>query len=299
MNIRNNLITYLDDFEYENEIRESVLSNLDKLLKHLEIGNKIEHYTELYQNGVFDFDGLREATVSAAETSGISEMESCFIHMVSLANFALPFFERRGLGKAEWYDSMIDFKWKMRENKKRFGLWGINAEWHKKFFTADRIAFGRLQYNLLDSERTFKGKTVDVTEGQTVVTIHIPSDDRTPFSRENRYSSYVRAENYYRRIVPDGRVIFRCGTWLLNTLHREILPEGSNIRAFLDDFEIDPDSYEVSNGDLWRIFYVNSYNGDPSTLPESSSLMRAYKKHLIGGGQIGKMVGYIPGESLR
>ena len=132
-----------------------------------------------------------------------------------------------------------------------------------------------------------------------MVTIHIPSDDRTPFNRENRYSSYVRAENYYRRIVPDGRVIFRCGTWLLNTLHREILPEGSNIRAFLDDFEIDPDSYEVSNGDLWRIFYVNSYNGDPSTLPESSSLMRAYKKHLIGGGQIGKMVGYIRGESLR
>ena len=46
MNIRNNLITYLDDFEYENEIRESVLSNLDKLLKHLEIGNKIEHISK-------------------------------------------------------------------------------------------------------------------------------------------------------------------------------------------------------------------------------------------------------------
>ncbi len=298
MDLISNLTNHLDYFDYEKEIRESALSNANKLLKYPDIEKRLNSYIELYRNGTFDYDGLREAISLAATTAGISEMESGFIHMASLSSFALPYFERRGLGMDEWYDSMIDFKWKLRENRKRFGIWGISTEWHKRFFTADRIAFGRLQYNLLESERTFKGKTVDVSKGQTVVTIHIPSDNRTPFSPENRRSSYVRAERYYRNIVPDGKVIFRCGTWLLNTIHREILPEGSNIRSFLDDFELDPDSYEVADGDLWRIFYVNGYNGDPSTLPEESSLMRAYKKYLSDGGHIGKMVGFINGDML-
>ena len=298
MSVRENLIRYLNDFEYETEIKNSVIGNLDKLLVYPDAEEKIEYYAELYKKGIFDYDGLCDASNRAAELAGIHPMESSFIHMTSLAGHALPYFKRRGLGTDEWYDSMIDFKWKMRENYKRFGIWGINTEWHKRFFTADRIAFGRLQFNLLESERTFKGETVDVTKGQIVVTIHIPSDDRTPFSRENRHASYVRAKKHYRNIVPNGKVIFRCGTWLLNTVHREILPEGSNIRSFLDDFELDPDSYEVADSDLWRIFYATNYNGDPSTLPETSSLMRTYKKYLMGGGHIGKMVGFINGEML-
>ena len=60
---------------------------------------------------------------------------------------------------------------------------------------------------------------------------------------------------------------------------------------------MDPDSYDVADGDLWRIFYVRRYDGNPASLPEESSLMRAYKRHLMNGGHIGKMVGFRAGSA--
>ena len=41
---------------------------------------------------------------------------------------------------------------------------------------------------------------------------------------------------------------------------------------------------EGAENNIWRLFYTKSYNGDPKTLPEESSLMRIYKKHLMSGG---------------
>ena len=299
MDIRENLVKYLADFDFDKEAAESVLIAFDRILACDGLGEELAEYIEAYKNGCLDYDALCRAAEEAAAISGIHPSEASFIYTASLCNFALPYYERAGLDKNVWYDSMMDFKWKIREHKKLHGIWGTNtAAWHKRFFSAERMAFGRLQFNLLECERDFKGKSVEVAKGQTVVTIHIPTDDRTPFSRENRVKSYKRAAEYFARFFEGGKFVFRCGTWLLHPEHRNILPEGSNIRSFLDDFELDGDSFTETSSNIWRLFYVNSWDGNPDSLPEETSLMKIYKNFIRSGGRLGSMVGFFPSDKI-
>ncbi len=57
---------------------------------------------------------------------------------------------------------------------------------------------------------------------------------------------------------------------------------GINIRRFQDDYAL-YETYEDKEGhDLWRIF-GKLYDGNPETLPENTSLQKAYKKWLLEG----------------
>ena len=299
MDVKENLIKYLKDFNFDDEARESILRALDNMLLVCGLGEKLSEFIEQYKSGTLDYDNLCLAADKAAEASGIHPSEASFIHIASLCNFALPYYEKANLSSDVWYDSMMDLKWKIREHKKVYGIWGINcASWSKRFFSAERMAFGRLQYNLLECERSFKGKAVQVEKGQTVVTIHIPTDDRTPFNRENRLKSYRQAAEYFSRFFEGGRFVFRCGTWLLHPEHRRILPEGSNIRSFLDDFELDFDSFTETDANIWRLFYIKNWDGNPDSLPGDTSLMRTYKDFIKNGGRLGSMVGFRPSDKL-
>lgn len=295
IDIKENFIKYLTDFEYDDEPRAELLSAMEVMLGCEEAVLRLKAHVVRYIEGELDFDKLTEDAIFAAELSGIHEYHARFIYYAALVPYALPYFEAVGLGREEWYDSMIDFKWKMNECHAVYGIWGTSTAWFKSFFTAKRVAFGRLQFNMFTANISYKSEKMELNEDTPVVTVHIPSDTRTPFSKEQRLASYRRAEKYFSRFFPDGKVIFRCGSWLLSPAHREILPEGSNIRSFLDDFEIVPDSYKSAMGDLWRIFYTKDYNGDPDSLPENTSLMRAYKKYLKEGGEIGLAVGFRAG----
>ena len=58
----------------------------------------------------------------------------------------------------------------------------------------------------------------------------------------------------------------------------------------MDDFCILPGPVFHPCGDLWRIFMMP--NETPyEDLPEDTSLRRAYKKHLLAGGEPGEQMG--------
>ena len=295
INLRENFENYLIDFEYEKEPKEELLAAMDTLLGFPELVTGLVGQVESYIRNELDFDKLTEESQAAAEVSGVHEYKTRFIYYTALVPYALPYFEAAGLGRQEWYDTMIDFKWKLNECHALYGVWGTYTGWFQSFFSTRRVAFGRLQFNMINAGVNYKSDKIEVSEDSPVVTIHIPSDTRTPFSKEERLKAYRRAERYFAKNFPDGKVVFRCGTWLLAPQHKQILPEGSNIRSFIDDFEIVPDSYKSAMGDLWRIFYVTDYNGDPDTLPEGTSLMRAYKKYMKEGGEIGWALGFRAG----
>ena len=292
MNLVENFQNYLRDFKVEDKYIPQLKSDMDALSKSNGAMKSLSNEIEAYKSFDFDFSRTVSAAEIAANEVGVHPYSARLIYLTSLANFALPYFERVGLGKEEWYDSMCDFRWNAELCYTKTGVYGNNSEWSKRFMTAERIAFGRLQYNCLEAGIEYKSENFDLKPDTFVITVHIPSDTRSPFSPENRMASYARASKFYKNRFADGRVIFRCGTWLLSPLHREILPEGSNIRSFLDEYELVPSSYHEGFDDLGRIFGVWSYNGDAETLPEDNSLRRAYKKHIMGGGKIGHMTGF-------
>lgn len=296
LDLRENFRDYLINFSVEDDNSKDLLNAMDTLMKSRDFCDSLCKEIEAYRSFDFNFERFTEAAISQAEALGVHPYRSRFIYSASLANLALPYYEKVGLGKEDWFDSMFGLRWEADMTKSRRGTYGIGSEWFKRFFIAERVAFGRLQYNRLEAGVEYKSDNFDLKPETPVITVHIPTDKRMAFSPENRIASYKRASKFYSKFFEGGKVIFRCGTWLLNPLHKQILPEGSNIRSFVDDFELVPSSYKSGWGDFWRIFGKESYDGIPENLPENNSLQRAYKQHIAGGGEIGWICGFRLGE---
>ena len=297
MNLREHFLGFLNDFKIDDKHTSPLIDAADALFKSKSACLSLEREIEAYRSFDYDFGRTVSLAECHAEEMGVHPYRARYIFLTSLAPFALPYFERVGLGREEWYDSMMDFKWNGELCYSKSGIFGNYSEWSKRFLSADRIAFGRLQYNEFEARVTYKSEKFDLKPDSFVITVHIPSDTRSPFSPENRLRSYKRAAAFYKNRFEDGRVIFRCGSWLLNPIHKTILPEGSNIRSFVDEYELCMDSLVESFDDIARIFGIWNYDGDASSLPEDSSLRRAYKKHLLSGGKMGSVTGFRLGDN--
>ena len=288
-----NLTKYLEEFDYSEEHKSFFIENMKTLIACDAAKKALTEHIESYKNGELNWEAIGADAVKYANLTSIHEYTAKFLFYTALIPYSYHYFEEKGLGYTEWYDSMIDFKWKVIECVKCYGVIGVFVDWFESFFTADRVTFGRLQFNLVDADYDYKTFQFDIKKGEKLVTVHIPTDSRTPFTKENREAAYKRAATHFSKVLGTNEVIFRCGTWLLNPVHRDILPEKSNIKSFLDDFELDLDSFKPDGGSsVWRIFYVRPYNGDADSLPEETSLMRIYKKFIKDGGITGTAVGF-------
>ena len=296
MDLRENFRDYLESFSVEEDHSKNLLCAMDTLLLSDDFRRSLSSEIEAYRSFDFNFERFTDAAVKIADECGVDSRYARFIYTASLANLSLPYYEKVGLSAENWKDSMFGLRWEADMTYSRKGIYGVGSEWFKRFLIAERIAFGRLQYNRLEAGVEYKSESFDLKPETPVVTVHIPSDKRMAFSPENRLASYKAASKYYSKYFEGGRVIFRCGTWLLNPLHKQILPEGSNIRSFVDEFELVPSSYKNGQSDFWRIFGDINYDGNPETLPEGNTLQKAYKKHLCSGGEIGWICGFRLGD---
>jgi len=296
MNLKEKFLDYLTIFSVEEENAKPLLEAQEQLLSDKTCENILKNEIEAYRSFDFNFERFTDAAIKSADAVGIHPYQARFIYSALLSNYALPYYERAGLTKEVWLDSMFGLRWEADMNLSRRGVYGVNSEWFKRFLVAERVAFGRLQYNRLEAGVEYKSERFDLKPDTPVITVHIPTDKRMPFSPENRYASYKRASEYYAKFFDGGKVIFRCGTWLLNPIHKKILPEGSNIRSFVDDFELVPSTYKANPADFWRIFGTESYDGKPENLPEHGALQKAYKKLLTEGGEIGHITGFRLGD---
>jgi len=192
-------------------------------------------------------------------------------------------------GENIWFDSVCDLKWKLEECKKMHNIWGsFVAGWFGGFFTMDRFALGRFQYEKVHLRETYTWGDYTVTPEETVLNFHIPSCG--PLTDERRMDSYARAAEFYRDLFPaDKPVVLTCSSWLLFPAHKEMLPPSSRIVAFINDFDPirswdDPDYH-----DFWRVFY-REYKDNPDEMPSETALQRAYLERRraglpAGGGQ--------------
>jgi len=70
------------------------------------------------------------------------------------------------------------------------------------------------------------------------------------------------------------------------------LPEKSNIRRFMDDFDIQFFSNQAEFEDAWRIFGKSSLK-PLEEWDEKTSIQKAYKKRLLEGKPVGDAMGFI------
>ena len=122
--------------------------------------------------------------------------------------------------------------------------------------------------------------------GAPALSVHIPGDAMcTP---EALHASYARRADFFAR---DGALpLTYCRTWLLSPRVKELLPPGSGIRNFMEDYTLadwDPDD---NSGRLWLF----GAPGIPdAALPERTSLQRGAKELLLQGKPLGSGLGLL------
>ena len=234
---------------------------------------------------------LREAP----PPEGVSRYTVLLLYFILCSQHLWDIYQERGIGYRVYFDSMEDLKCKLQECHTVHGVWGTFVSgWFPGFFTLERFALGRLQYeemaisamssavNTGRDSFTVDGHELKLTD--KVINVHIPSAG--PLLPEDVAASFRQATAFFADRFHEY-VPFMCSSWLLYSRHREFLPATSRILRFMDFFTIVADREEEDGHNLWRIFGTDEQTQlkdmDLTALPVDTGLRRAYHAWLTAG----------------
>ncbi|MBQ4307814.1 MAG: DUF5596 domain-containing protein [Lachnospiraceae bacterium] len=199
-------------------------------------------------------------------------------------------------------DTMGCFSRFVREHKVSYGEYGFDrAFWTTRQLSCILWRFGCLEYEIVDRitdtqlPEELRLGLKDVPEGGTKeIHLHIASDSL--LTEENIRTSVADARAYVSSHHPEcSDYIWMCCSWLLSPELGKLLPEGSHIRTFQSFF--DPVAFDPEPGAWYGwCFKIRDKDGNKlplEALPETTSLQRAMKAHLLSGGKIGEGTGLL------
>lgn len=167
-------------------------------------------------------------------------------------------------------DSFADLLWKTLECGRRHGVCGSTAAlWTWGFFEFRIFGLGRLQFEPVEYA------------GAPALSVHIPSSG--PLRHPDCADSYARAADFF------GQRRFVCDSWLLHPVCHG-LPEGSGIRSFAADYELQFVTDDPKFLDVWNIFGC-AWTGSAADLPADTTLRRLWRDYLLRGGVPGRGYG--------
>jgi hypothetical protein len=125
--------------------------------------------------------------------------------------------------------------------------------WLKRHFDMRLFTIGRLQFGMAKAK--FDSPEKGISEGDDVIEIHIPAG--APLSSEDCDRAIAEAKSFFATHYPayDG-VPYVCGSWLLDSTLKELLPPDSNILAFASRFDVV--KTQVSDSILKFVFRWNT-----------------------------------------
>lgn len=217
------------------------------------------------------------------------------LHLLFYMAGARPLREKyaaRGIPEAIYWNTMADLRYKLAECREVYGVWGtFVGSWFPRFFTLERFALGRLQYELARfAPESYTRGGCTVRRGDRVLSVHIPSAG--PLTRESRMDSYRRAYAFFRKERNGGPLVLQCESWLLYPPYAAVFPEGSRIRDFRSDFDIIGQEDQTDFQDAWRVFGAG-WQQPPDRLPARTSLQRAFARWFKDGGPAGEGFGVL------
>ena len=294
MNEKIILSSFLDNFIYSSEEKCAAIDILDRFSTCKEAYEEFinDYYLPFKNEHSFDFDWLFERIPELAKKAAMEPNELNLLFIQLLAAHSEYHYALKGYSHELYIENFTDLVWKMRECKKVNGFYGSRTfTWFKGWLFADRVTLGRLQFEIINATSEYKSDNYYIKPGKKLVNVHIPEDTRTPFNNENCEKAFSMAREFFKKDLGDD-ITFRCTSWLLCPKHNDILPENSNIRSFLNSFEIDMSSCCDSESDLWRVFYTDKPIEFVAEYPENTTIQREYKKLLMNGIRLGKATGY-------
>ena len=284
---------FFQKYDYPAEGAAALLDSLNQILAHTQMSAVMARAVAAYESWETpvkgDIQELLNQVRQAAQDFGFPKESTELLLFLLLCPHLEQLYRQKGLPE-DWFAGVArDLRSKLNECRTIRGVWGsFVADWFVRFFAVDRFVPGRLQFEMIPVPDSYCSDKIAYLRGQPSVNIHIPSG--APLRSEEVRASIEAAAQFFADRFPDRNVLFICRSWLLFPGHLEMLPETSGIRQFMEEFTI-ADSYEDPTGhDLWRIFHTDS-TSDIGTLPQDTSLQRAYVQWLKDGKAVGGGMG--------
>jgi hypothetical protein len=292
--MKNYLELFFERFDYPAPAREALLIAYDAVQLDTEARQLFNGYLADYKaNTHCDFGSQIRGCGELGRRMDCSPYTLQLLLFLCHTKHSQELYRQAGLDEQIWQDSMLDLKYKLDECHAVYGVWGsFVCDWFPRFFTLERFTFGRLQFEWEPLSYDYQGQGLSLAKGSRVVQLHIPRSGQ-PLSQELCDDAFARAVEFYTPQLQEGEpLVFTCSSWLLYPRNRDILPERSNIRGFMQRFDIYHwGTHGGNHPDLWRLFDTMEKN--PDRLPTDSSLRRAYVEHLKKGGKTGWGYGVI------
>ena len=283
------MITYMNEFmdwyQYPSEAREALIECYQKL-EDSRHSISFWHLVEAYEQGEeADFEETFQTLQQIAKEGEIHCYTLNLLYLIAISKHLRTLYENMNWTEVMYDDAMLDLKYKLLECYRLHNVWGNFVIWWEiGFFQLKRIALGRLQFELWEFPTDYEKDGNKLCKGDKVVNMHIPSSGTLKISECEK--SFELAARFYKKEFGEGPVPFMCTSWLLYPANRLILPKDSNIVRFMSLFDIFETIDDEEKQDLWRI-YMTEWEKEPSQLPRTTSLQRAYADWLQQGNPVG------------
>ena len=178
-------------------------------------------------------------------------------------------YEKLGISREIYRDTMAAFSRFVREHMESFGTYGFDRGfWTVRQVSCKLFRVGELEYEL------------HYIDGRPFVSLHVPSD--VHFGPEGLRASWQQAKQELLPKFPEyADAPMGCDpTWLLSPDLEEMLPEKSNILAFQKSFQVEIQEPEMEELLQWVFKNPELKYED---LPENTSLQRKLKAFLLAG----------------
>ena len=281
------LALFLDKTQFPAAAKTAVLAAADQ------VADEIMPILAFYEDG-YNHKATVPLVQELSSSSGVHEYTLWMVLLCLAAEKARPFYKTEKI----YWDTFCDLRYKAQECYDSHRIWGTFVpHWYPIFFNGSIVKLGRMEYQVkpcpFHELKSVFGITVN--PGDPILALHIPTSFE-PFDTATRMESYRMAWEYF---CPDGRPLACiCGSWLLFDGYEELFTPGSNIANFRKEFYMLSNDKSETFASAWRIF-GEQQNLPARQLPENTALQRAFKAHILRGGEHGTGTGVIVFDGQR
>ena len=231
-----------------------------------------------------DWRGCLGKIAEIAQETGVALNSTRVVFFLYCAIPLAEEYEKRGLPKTLYWDALKDLRYKLLECRALYGEWGTFVpDWYRCFYTCERFALGRLQYEPMTFPLT--GYQNALKQGDRVYACHIPSSGA--LREEDVLASLKYAYNFYKAELKNGILPVVCHSWLLYEPLETVFADSPNILKFRRLFDVIQNDADGNNGDFWRVFYQNFSAESLKNIPTNTKMQKRLKNYLLEGNTMG------------
>lgn len=274
---------YAEKLDFPQDAREELQAVLQKIAAN---GVSFSHFCEIlstYEQDCFcHFTPLKDEMERICAKLGIHPFTGRLLMYLCMLDTMRAHYAARDIDDEIFESAICDLSYKLGECRRVHGVNGlISPLWFSGFLKLKRFALGRLQFELTNLKKPYTCAGNPLPEGALAIDVHIPRTG-TPLLHTEVLAAYQKAREFFRDSFADKPVVFTCYSWMLDPFNLAVLSPNSNMALFARDFEIVEVDTCLDYRQLTFVFEC-VYNGDPATLPQDTSLRRAYAARIARG----------------